>query len=82
MKNLSFFLLTISLTTSAIAETMNKEEFIDTVAKLQACIDAKYVEPNVKQIIRSRTNYYFRKNLKKSADDNGDERRRRGGIRN
>ena len=28
MKNLSFFLLTISLTTSAIAETMNKEEFI------------------------------------------------------
>lgn len=43
MKRLHVFLLFLGLSSLAIAETMDKEEFIDTIAKFQACVDAGHM---------------------------------------
>lgn len=67
MKRLQVFLFFLGLSSLAIAETMDKEEFIDTNAKLKACIDAGYADKDdVNRAIGTRVDDYAKAHYSKA----------------
>lgn len=69
MKHLWVFVFALALNSLAIAETMDKEEFIDTIAKLQACINAEHIGSEVKDLVRPRTKYFFQNHFNASEKE-------------
>lgn len=60
MKFLVFAMLAVVLTTSTTAGAMGKEEFIETMAKMGACVDAKYLDEDaIRGALSPRLNYYI-----------------------
>lgn len=59
MRRLVLVVIVVGLVTSAVAETMDKEEFIDTYAKLAACVEAKHIEDkDARDALAPRVQYY------------------------
>jgi len=60
MKFLVFVMLAVGLTTSTIAVAMGKDEFIETMAKMKACVDDKYIdEAAINDALKPRVRHYL-----------------------
>lgn len=55
----SFFVLSMGLINICNGETMNKNDLIDNIVKVEACINAGHLSKEVRTPIQKRTQYYI-----------------------